>query len=372
MAAMFNKIRECEGVLAAMHRRKHCVLTGRGAASLWMIYRLLPAGRRGIILPATLCLSPWCVARMLDRPVYFADVRKEDGTIDPGSAGSILRAHDDVGLILAANIYGNLVQIDDLMCLCREHDVLLVEDVAQALGGQYPDGRIFGECADLAVLSFGHTKILDAGGGGAVLTDDDAMADELRKLAGALPARLADDSIALSGEYSSLYYSIWRCSRLEPAAIKMFSYFPGVFKGVYLLSATKEMAERILGVLPALPAELERRRNTVKAYCDVFSPLPSVEILTQLPGAPWRFTFLVPERKREFILEATRAKGFDISSWYAPVASWCLDNGGTTHIPVAEMLAKRVINLWVSGEYKERWRDVAQCVASMLSESWEE
>jgi perosamine synthetase len=66
--------------------------------------------------------------------------------------------------------------------LCDEHGLIFLEDSAQSLGSQYPDGRHQGTSALAGSFSFSAPKVISTGQGGAVITSDDAMADRLRRL----------------------------------------------------------------------------------------------------------------------------------------------------------------------------------------------
>ncbi|RLB56621.1 MAG: hypothetical protein DRI90_18545 [Deltaproteobacteria bacterium] len=117
-----------------------------------------------------LCLSPQAVARYLGR------CRRDghDGLRDPDSGGR-------VGAILPVHLYGRAADVASLGALAREARIPLVHDAAQAIGGR-SEGMAFGRDG-LACLSFFPTKNLGAwGDGGAVLTDDGALADRIRVL----------------------------------------------------------------------------------------------------------------------------------------------------------------------------------------------
>jgi dTDP-4-amino-4,6-dideoxygalactose transaminase len=83
---------------------------------------------------------------------------------------------------VVTHLYGNVADVEPIRRLCDERGVLLVEDCAQAIGARR-DGRFAGTFGHLAAFSFYPTKNLGAlGDGGAVVTDDPALAASVRAL----------------------------------------------------------------------------------------------------------------------------------------------------------------------------------------------
>jgi dTDP-4-amino-4,6-dideoxygalactose transaminase len=88
----------------------------------------------------------------------------------------------DTRAVVITHLYGNVADAGAIAALCRARKIAVVEDCAQAIGGEY-DGRRAGTFGDVAALSFYPTKNLGAAGdGGAIATDDPAIADRVRSL----------------------------------------------------------------------------------------------------------------------------------------------------------------------------------------------
>ncbi|MBM3996951.1 MAG: aminotransferase class V-fold PLP-dependent enzyme [Planctomycetes bacterium] len=81
--------------------------------------------------------------------------------------------------IVASHLHGGRVPMRELMTLARERGPRVIEDAAQATGAEI-DGRRAGTWGDVGVLSFGGSKLLSAGRGGALLTSDAAIAQQTR------------------------------------------------------------------------------------------------------------------------------------------------------------------------------------------------
>ncbi len=89
-----------------------------------------------------------------------------------------------VNAIVPVHVFGNPVWLDDLVELCRQRNIRIVEDATESLGTHYVWGKYSGNhtgtLGDLGCLSFNGNKIITSGGGGMILTDDRTFAEKAR------------------------------------------------------------------------------------------------------------------------------------------------------------------------------------------------
>jgi dTDP-4-amino-4,6-dideoxygalactose transaminase len=110
----------------------------------------------------------------------FADVDPHTRTLDPASVEAVITPRTRA--LLPVHLYGRPADMASLDELARQHNLVIVEDAAQAHGARWR-GRPAGSLAAAAAFSFYPTKNLGAlGDGGAVTTDDPAIAERLRRL----------------------------------------------------------------------------------------------------------------------------------------------------------------------------------------------
>ena len=109
----------------------------------------------------------------------LADIRPDSFTLDPQKACQAITAKTRA--IVVVHLYGCPADLDALKSIADKHDLLLIEDCAQAHGAEYK-GRKVGAVGHFGAFSFYPTKNLGAyGDGGAVITQDAKLADCLRK-----------------------------------------------------------------------------------------------------------------------------------------------------------------------------------------------
>lgn len=355
MLESFPSIENCEEALARFFGRKYCVLTGSGTSALQIAYSLTDPQRPKILLPAMVCLTPMLAVHYADRIPVFADVLERDATIDPQLVETILREDPQIGGVVAVHLFGHTADLATLREITLKHGVVLIEDLAQAMGGRYTDGAPFGSFGDCAIVSFGHTKILDVGGGGAFLTDDATWAEHARAMAerfGDPPSR-RDEQAAI---YRKLFYAIWESGQADSAYYALFDLFPQLFRSLHLYRRDARTASKILGSLDELESELSHRKHIASVYEHELRGLPHVKTFTSgVSTVPWRYTFRIKAEVRDIVINAIRRAGYDISAWYPSITEWTPSGRmqGRDHFPVANMLEEEVINLWVTRDYTE-------------------
>jgi len=94
--------------------------------------------------------------------------------------------NNKISAIVPVHIWGNATWQDELVPLCEERNIAVVEDASESLGTVYTagkyEGRSTGTIGKLGCISFNGNKVITAGGGGMILTDDKQLANKARYL----------------------------------------------------------------------------------------------------------------------------------------------------------------------------------------------
>ena len=159
----------------------HAVGVGNGTDAIELALRALDIGAGDeVIVPAmTAAFSALAVNRAGATPV-FADVDPLTANLDPASAATKITPQTKA--LLVVHLYGGAADLGALGRLADERGLALIEDAAQAHGGEY-EGRRLGGFGQVACFSFYPSKNLGAyGDGGALATDDAELAERVRRL----------------------------------------------------------------------------------------------------------------------------------------------------------------------------------------------
>ncbi len=185
-----------EREFAAAVGAPHAVAMSTGTAALH-IALLLAGVRPGdeVIVPSLTFIAPANAVRYLHAFPTFVDVEPGSWQMDVGATAAFLsedcerrpeglvnrRTGRIVRAILPVDILGHPADLDALAALAREYALALVEDATESLGACYR-ARPLGSISPLTVFSFNGNKLLTTGGGGMLVTADQALAERARYL----------------------------------------------------------------------------------------------------------------------------------------------------------------------------------------------
>ena len=145
------------------------------------------AGKAVITTPYTF-VSTAASAVHLGGDVFFADIEEDSYSISPDEIEKILRNDTEhrVRAIVPVHVAGNLCDMERIRSLAREYStpgnkIYVIEDAAHSFPSPTKNG-FAGTLGDIGVFSFYATKTMTTGEGGMITTDDDALADRMRKM----------------------------------------------------------------------------------------------------------------------------------------------------------------------------------------------
>ena len=156
-------------------RRVHLCAGGTAAVELALIGCVVSSGDEVILAGYDFRANAANVLALGATPVAV-DVRPDDWQIDPAAVAAALSPQTTA--VLVSHLHGGVVDLPAVRTLCDDTSVLLIEDACQNPGAT-AHGRPAGTWGDAGVLSFGGSKLLTAGRGGAVLTAPDAIGERV-------------------------------------------------------------------------------------------------------------------------------------------------------------------------------------------------
>lgn len=170
-----------EEAFAACIGTKHCIGVGNGLDALMLSIEALGLARGSDVLVAsnTYIATIVAIIRAGHRPI-LVEPDIDTYNIDPSRLADALTPATRA--ICVTHLYGKTCRMDSIGAFARQHGLRVVEDCAQSHGARL-GGRMTGTFGDAGCFSFYPTKNLGAlGDAGAVVTDDDDLADRLRHL----------------------------------------------------------------------------------------------------------------------------------------------------------------------------------------------
>jgi UDP-4-amino-4,6-dideoxy-N-acetyl-beta-L-altrosamine transaminase len=219
------KVAAFESALAAKLGARFAVSNSSGTAALHLACLALGLGPGdAAIVPSITFLATANAVRMVGAKVVFADVDPDNGLMRPEDLDAAFARAAAAGLTVRAvfpvHLAGQCADMAGLAELAKRHRCAVVEDACHAIGAYHACGdgsaAAVGSCrlSDMAILSFHPVKTVAAGEGGAVTTNDPALARRLERLRShgmtrdAQDFELADMAFDRTGNANPWYYEM--------------------------------------------------------------------------------------------------------------------------------------------------------------------
>lgn len=186
-----------EEMLAERCGCKRAVACCNGTSALEIALRLAGVESNDLVLTQALSFVATANAVIhTGGELVFLDVDRETLGLSPKAVSDFLAVHcrlDEDGRCLERqsgrrvaacvpmHTFGHPAQMDELLAICREWRIPLIEDAAEALGSMYK-GRHCGTIGLFGILSFNGNKTVTTGGGGAILTNNEALGKQAKHL----------------------------------------------------------------------------------------------------------------------------------------------------------------------------------------------
>ena len=326
---------------------RHAVAVSSGTASLHLA--LLAAGvgpGDEVVVPALTFVATAAAVRYLGaEPVLCDIIGPHDLNLDPVSVAKCLSPRTRA--VVAVHFMGYAADVRSLRDLCDEHGLMLVEDVAQAVGARVGESRT-GTVGDLGCFSFFSKKQLCVGEGGMVVSSDDDLAATVRSFRSHAMTSVTWDR---HRGYSETY---------DIVGIG-FNY-----------RMDEPRAALGLSRLPRLERDIEARRRNVVRYRQLLAGAPGV----QLPwdddavqaSSHFAFPVLLRDREtRDAFRDSLRDAGIQ-TTWYPALTQLSEYRSVRGSAPLAESVASRHCALPLSSSMKLAQLDsVAEAVERFVA-----
>ena len=154
-----------------------------GTAAIHMALRVLGIGEGDVVFAPTLTFSATCnpIIYQNATPV-FIDSDEETWNMSPVALRKAFEKYPDAKAVIVVHLYGNPAKLDEIMEICKEHNVPLIEDAAESLSSTYK-GKQTGTFGKIGIYSFNGNKIITTSGGGMMVSDDEALTQKATFLA---------------------------------------------------------------------------------------------------------------------------------------------------------------------------------------------
>ncbi|MCC7385930.1 MAG: DegT/DnrJ/EryC1/StrS family aminotransferase [Deltaproteobacteria bacterium] len=316
-------VADFEREMAAYLGAKHAIGCANGSDALVLALKALDVGRDDEVITTTFSFfaTAGAIARVGAKPV-FVDIDPETYNLDPALIPAKVTSRTKA--IMPVHLFGQMTPMAPIMDLAKKHGLKVVEDGAQAVGSK-ENGKSACTIGHIGTLSFFPSKNLGCfGDGGMVVTEDDQLADRLKRLRvhGTGKVRYHYDEVGLNSRLDTIQAAILRIK------------------------------------LPHLDAWTEGRQRNADRYDQLLSDVKQVVRPRRLPGMRHiynQYTIRVP--RRDELLERFKAEKIGAAVYYPlPLHEQkCFEYVGFKpgDCPRAEVAAREVLSIPIYGELTE-------------------
>jgi dTDP-4-amino-4,6-dideoxygalactose transaminase len=328
------RVRELEQRAAEYLGVRHCVAVSSCTSGLMLVLRAADLSGDVVLPSFTFAATAHAVSWNGLRPV-FADIDPATLTLSAKAAAKATGVRTSA--ILATHVYGTPCDIERLAAVARANGIRLFFDAAHAFGSRHGATPV-GGFGDAEVFSLSPTKVLVAGEGGIIATNDDLLADR---------CRIGRD-YGNPGNYDCLFVGL--NARMSE------------FHAALALHSLEGLGERI-----------ERRNELAALYRQGLSEIPGIGF-PRVPGGDRTtykdFTVLVEQERfgldAEVLARALMAEGIETRRYFAPpvhkMRAYGHLNGTNGHLPVTERVSSAVLALPI-------WSDLTDSQVTRVTEA---
>jgi len=201
-----------------------------------------------------------------------------------------------ISALCVTHVFGHAADMDRINKICEKYCIAVIEDAAEALGSYYKDKHL-GNFSSLAALSFNGNKIITTGGGGAILTNNDTLAERVRHLTTTAKLQhqwqFCHDEVGYNYRLPNLNAALG-CAQLErledylKLKRQLFSYYQKIFSDLDSVSIFQEpgnaKSNYWLNVLLLKDSNNDVRDKTLQRLSDnTINCRPVWELMHRLP-----------------------------------------------------------------------------------------
>ncbi len=154
-----------------------------GTAAIHLGLKLLGVGQGDIVFVSALTFSASCNPIVYEKATpVFIDSEPDTWNMSPKALEKAFEKYPNPKAVIIVHLYGTPAKLDELMDICDRHNVPVLEDAAESLSSTYK-GRHTGTFGRIGIYSFNGNKIITTSGGGMLVSKEEELVKEARKLA---------------------------------------------------------------------------------------------------------------------------------------------------------------------------------------------
>ncbi|MHB8129105.1 MAG: DegT/DnrJ/EryC1/StrS family aminotransferase [Mobilitalea sp.] len=151
-----------------------------GTAAIHLALKSVGISQGDIVFCSSLTFSATCNPILYQGAVpVFIDSEKNSWNMDPEALSKAFKKYPNAKAVIIVHLYGTPAKLDEIIAICNEHKVPLIEDAAESLGATYHSKQT-GTFGRFGIFSFNGNKIITTSGGGMLVSEDSVAIEKAR------------------------------------------------------------------------------------------------------------------------------------------------------------------------------------------------
>lgn len=183
VAPLGPNVNAFEKEMAAYTGATHASALSAGTAAIHLALRILGVGEGDVVFAPSLTFSATCNPIVYEKATpVFIDSEPDTWNMSPEALKRAFEKYPNPKAVIVVHLYGTPAKLSEIMEICKEHNVPLVEDAAEALSSRYK-GKHTGTFGKIGIYSFNGNKIITTSGGGMLVSDEEEITRQATFLA---------------------------------------------------------------------------------------------------------------------------------------------------------------------------------------------
>lgn len=180
VAPLGKNVTEFENEVSDYVGIRHAAALSSGTAAIHMALKAAGVKQGDVVFCQSLTFSATANPIIYqDATPVFIDSNKETWNMDPNALEEAFAKYPEVKAVIVVHLYGLSAELEEIVNICKKHNVTLIEDAAESLGTKYK-GKYTGTFGDFGVYSFNGNKIITTSGGGMLVSNNKDKIDKVK------------------------------------------------------------------------------------------------------------------------------------------------------------------------------------------------
>ncbi len=335
-----------ENYLCNFHNKKYVNIVGNGTTALYLAIKSFDRKIKYVGIPNNSCIHLPIAVKLARCIPIFLDIEKNGYGVNLDSLKK-----SKIDCFINVHAYGKPSKIEIIKKICIKKKIFLIEDLAVAQGAYFKK-KPLGSFGQVSILSFGKGKVVDAGIGGALLTNNLNTYEKSRKLSSKF-GLVNNTNIRNINYVNNIHTKFYNDYFLQNKNVNFmkFKKVINLKSKFFLFNISQKHINNIYKKCKQLNSLIQIRKKNFSDLRNKIVALKKKNVIIpkMVKGeVPWRLNIFFKDfYKRDYLLKALLEEKINVSSWYSGLDLFFYKN---LNLKNSDLHSKSILNLWINNK----------------------